>query len=281
MKFFKYHALGNDYVVIDPKDVPAPLTQAQIRAICHRNFGVGSDGLLLGPLSSERAKFALRIFNPDGSEAEKSGNGLRIFSRYLWDRQLVRDEQFTIDTPGGVVQSRVLDGGRAVWVEMGQVSFWSDRIPVTGPRREVIGEKITAGDRAFTYCGATIGNPHCVIALPEVSAELAKRYGPLLETHSNFPSRTNVQFLQVLDRKNIRIEIWERGAGYTLASGSSGSAAAAVARKLGLCDQSIGVHMPGGNLAIEISDHFDILMTGPVTKVLEGIIADELFAAKL
>ncbi|TMP99469.1 MAG: diaminopimelate epimerase, partial [Verrucomicrobia bacterium] len=113
MKFFKYHALGNDYVVIDPKDVPAPLTQAQIRAICHRNFGVGSDGLLLGPLSSERARFALRIFNPDGSEAEKSGNGLRIFSRYLWDRQLVRDEQFTIDTPGGVVQSRVLDGGRA------------------------------------------------------------------------------------------------------------------------------------------------------------------------
>src|SRR5207247_7280308 len=133
-------------------------------------------------------------------------------------------------------------------------------------------------DQSFQICAATIGNPHCVILLPTISEELAKTYGPHIETHPSFPKRTNVQFLQVLDRKNIRIEIWERGAGYTLASGSSSSAAAAVARKLGLCDQSIGVHMPGGNLAIEISDHFDILMTGPVTKVLEGIIADELFA---
>src|SRR5437016_8513101 len=121
--------------------------------------GFRSDGLLLAPLFSERARFARMILNADCSEAEKSVNGLRIFSSYLWDRQLVRDEQFTIDTPGGVVQSRVLDGGRAVRVEMGQASFRSERIPVAGPRREVIDEKITAGDRAFTYCGATIGNP--------------------------------------------------------------------------------------------------------------------------
>ena len=281
MKFFKYHALGNDYLVIDPQDCPQdwpePLTRLQIEVICHRNFGVGSDGILLGPLPADKARFALRVFNPDGSEAEKSGNGLRIFSRYLWDRQLVNDEEFAIQTPGGVVKSRVLDGGKTVRVEMGQISFWSDKIPVAGPRREVINEKITVGGRTFSFCAATIGNPHCVIPLPEINAGLTKQYGPLLETHPNFPKRTNVQFLKVLDRKNIQIEIWERGAGYTLASGSSSSAAAAVARKLGLCDPSITVHMPGGKLAIEISSDFDILMTGPVTKVAEGIIAAEMF----
>ena len=277
MKFFKYHALGNDYLVVDPKDLPAPLAETQIKVICHRNFGVGSDGVLLGPLPSDKAAFALRIFNPDGSEAEKSGNGLRIFSRYLWDRRLVKYEEFTLQTPGGVVKSRVLDGGKTVRVEMGQVSFWSDKIPVTGPRREVLNEEIIVGDRAFRFCAATIGNPHCVVPLTEISAGLATKYGPLLETHSSFPKRTNVQFLKVLDRENIQIEIWERGAGHTLASGSSSSAAAAVAHKLGLCGRSITVHMPGGKLAIEIGGDYSILMSGPVTKVCEGEISGEIF----
>ncbi|HEX7469352.1 MAG TPA: diaminopimelate epimerase [Verrucomicrobiae bacterium] len=277
MKFWKYHALGNDYLVLDPKDLPAPLTTAQVKTICHRNFGVGSDGILLGPLPSKKAPFALRIYNPDGSEAEKSGNGLRIFSRYLWDRKLVGQDEFAIETPGGLVKSTVFDGGKMVRVEMGKVSFWSDKIPVTGPRREVINEKISVGGKAFTFCAATVGNPHCVLPLPEISAKLAHEFGPLLETHKNFPNRTNVQFLKVLDRQNIQIEIWERGAGYTLASGSSSSAAAAVAHKLGLCDRKVTVHMPGGKLAIEIGNDFDILMTGPVTKVSEGVISPEVF----
>ncbi len=278
-EFAKYHALGNDYLVIDPKNLPAPLTPEQVRVICHRNFGVGSDGILLGPLPSTKAPFAVRILNPDGSEAEKSGNGLRIFSRYLWDRRLVGNVEFAIETPGGVVKSTVLDGGQTVRVEMGRVSFWSDKIPVTGPRREVINEKISVGGRTFTYCAATIGNPHCVVPLPEISADMAKQFGPLLETHPSFPNRTNVQFLQVLDRANLRIEIWERGAGYTLASGSSSSAAAAVARKLGLCDGFVIVHMPGGQLQIEIGKDFDILMTGAVTKVSDGVISPEVFAS--
>jgi diaminopimelate epimerase len=161
---------------------------------------------------------------------------------------------------------------------MGQVSFQSDRIPVSGPPREVLNEKIDADGRTFTFCAATIGNPHCVVLLPEISAEMAKRYGPLLETDARFPKRTNVQFLKVLDRKNIQIEIWERGAGYTMASGSSSSAAAAVAHKLGLCDPSMTVHMPGGEISIEIGDGFSIQMTGPVTKVSEGTISEEIFA---
>ena len=280
MRFWKYHALGNDYIVMDPSDLPAPLTIEQVKVICHRNFGVGSDGILLGPLPSTKALFGLRIYNPDGSQAEKSGNGLRIFSRYLWDRKLVVDQEFAIETAGGVVKSTVFDAGKMVRVEMGKVTFWSDEIPVAGARREVINEKITVGGKTFTFCGAGVGNPHCVLPLPEISADLARQFGPLIETHANFPNRTNVQFLKVLDRANIQIEIWERGAGYTLASGSS-SAAAGVAHKLGLVDNSITVHMPGGKLAIEIGKSFDVLMTGPVTKVGEGTMSAEIFSGSL
>ncbi len=277
--FTKYHALGNDYIVIDPKDLSAPLTTEQVKTICHRNFGVGSDGILLGPLPSTTAKCALKIYNPDGSIAEKSGNGVRIFSRYLWDTKFVGNDEFALQTDGGIVRSTVFDGGRMARVEMGKVSFDSGKIPVAGAEREVISEKISVGGREFTYCAATIGNPHCVLPLPEISARLAHEFGPGLEAHPNFPRKTNVQFMKVLDRANIQIEIWERGAGYTLASGSSSSASAAVAHKLGLVDQNISVHCPGGIIQIEIRDGFDILMTGSVTRVAAGVISPEIFTA--
>lgn len=286
MRFHKYHALGNDYIVLDPRDFPAwgpAPTIDQIRVVCHRNFGVGSDGILWGPLPSAKSEFGLRIFNPDGSEAEKSGNGLRIFSRFLWDQKLVRNPSFTVETPGGHVQSVIKENGRLITVAMGSVSFDSARIPVnvTGPQREVINEKLTVLDREFTFCAATIGNPHCVIPLPEISPAVAHRYGPALETHPLFPRKTNVQFLRVIDRANIQIEIWERGAGYTLASGSSSSASAAVAHRLGLVDRSVTVHMPGGQIGIEIGPDFSIMMTGTVNKVAEGVMHEELFAVKV
>lgn len=284
MRFHKYHALGNDYIVCDPVDFPrwknGPSVD-EIRVVCHRNFGVGSDGILWGPLPSQKSEFGLRIFNPDGSEAEKSGNGLRIFSRYLWDQKLAKNPVFTIETPGGHVQSVIKEDGKLITVDMGSVSFVSTKIPHVGPEREVINEKITVLDRTFTYCSATIGNPHCVIPLAEVSPELAHKYGPHLETHANFPRKTNVQFLQVLDRNNIRIEIWERGAGYTLASGSSSSAAASVARKLGLVDDNVTVHMPGGTIGIEIGDNYAIRMTGTVNKVADGVMHPQLFEVKV
>ena len=275
--FTKYHALGNDYIVVDPKALPAPLTTEQVKLICHRNFGVGSDGILLGPLPSTTAKCALKIYNPDGSIAEKSGNGVRIFSRYLWDIKFVGNEEFALQTDGGIFRSTVFDGGKTVRVEMGKVSFDSEKIPVTGAKREVINETISVGGREFVFCAATIGNPHCVLPLPEISADLAHQFGPLLEVHPNFPRKTNVQFLKVLDRANIAIEIWERGAGYTLASGSSSSAAAAVAHRLGLADRKVSVHCPGGIIQIEIREGFDILMTGSVTRVAEGVISPEMF----
>jgi diaminopimelate epimerase len=282
MRFFKYHALGNDYLVLDPADFPewTVPTAGQTRAICHRNFGIGSDGILWGPLPAKAGAFGVRIFNPDGSEAEKSGNGTRIFARYLWDRGFVKSPELTIETPGGTVgASREADGG-LITMGMGSVSFDSEAIPVAGPRREVIGERLRAQDREFTFCAATIGNPHCVIPLPEISPELARKYGPDIEVNPIFPRRTNVQFLRIVDHQNLQIEIWERGAGYTLASGTSSSAAAAVAHRLGLAGRSLTMHMPGGSLGIEIGDGYSITMTGSVSRVAEGRLDPELFAAR-
>jgi diaminopimelate epimerase len=277
IKFYKYHALGNDYLLVNPEEIKQSLTSEQIKKICHRHYGIGSDGILLGPLETKESDFALKIFNPDGSVAEKSGNGLRIFSRYLWDMGLVKHELFTVFTDGGIVKSQVFNKGQIVSVEMGKVTFESGKIPVIGPEREVLNESLTVNGQELIFCAASIGNPHCVILSDQLSAEQAQRFGPKIEVDTRFPNRTNVQFMKVLDSSNIQIEIWERGAGYTLASGSSGSAAAAVAFRLGFCGSQIAVHMPGGKIDIGISGEYGILMSGPVTRIAEGIIYPDIY----
>jgi diaminopimelate epimerase len=275
MRFSKYHGLGNDYLVMD--EMALTEQPERIRAICNRNFGIGSDGILFGPLPSKSALALLRIFNPDGSEAEKSGNGIRIFCRHLWERGSVGREPFLLETPGGIVRCRVIDPRHEIEVEMGKVSFRSDLIPVTGEPREVVDEVLELDSEKLRFSAATIGNPHCVILRDEVDAALAQRLGPKIEHYPLFPNRTNVQFMKVIDPTSVLVEIWERGAGYTLASGSSASAAAAVARRLGLCRSKVQVKMPGGTLHIEIGDDFSILLSGPVTKVSNGTIYDEIF----
>ena len=277
MQLQKYHALGNDYLVLDPAGSEVTLSGAQIQRICDRHYGLGSDGLLVGPLPSDDCDFGLRLYNPDGNEFEKSGNGLRIFSRYLWDAGRVGTEPFSISTLGGAVRARVHEGGRRVTIEMGQVSFESERIPVAGRPREVLDEVLTLGGWSLRVSCATVGNPHCVVLRNEVSAAEAQTLGPLIENASRFPRRTNVQFLQVLDRSNVRIEIWERGAGYTLASGSSSSAAAAVAHRLGLVDSQVAVHMPGGIIDITIGPDWSITLAGGVTRVCQATLWDEMF----
>lgn len=277
MNYAKYHALGNDYLVLDPKDASElPAADAIVR-ICHRNFGLGSDGILYGPLKSDKADFGLRIMNPDGSEAEKSGNGLRIFARYLYDTGAVKNDAFTVDTLGGVVTCKIADGAQSITVDMGQVNFAMDHIPVDGPEQSDhnIGQQLTFNGKTQTVYVADIGNPHCVVVQDEVCAKQAHEDGAAIEVHKAFPNRTNVQFLKAIDRNNIQIEIWERGAGYTLASGSSSSAAAAVAHRIGLCDRDITVHMPGGKIGIHIGDDFAIRMTGPATRVASMQFDDE------
>lgn len=277
--YVKYQALGNDYLVVDPAGLAAEPAPEQIARICDRHYGAGSDGLLVGPFRDEVCDFRLRLFNPDGGEFEKSGNGLRIFARALWDQGLVGSEPFTIATPGGPVTARVEQAGRRVTVHMGRVSFDSRLIPVAGPPREVLEETLEAAGRLFRYCAATVGNPHCVVLCDRVSAEEARRWGPAIETDARFPNRTNVQFLRVLDRRRIQIEIWERGAGYTLASGSSSCAAAAVAHRLGLCDADIQVHMPGGVIEISIAPDWSVTMAGAVSRVGSGLLSPEVFSA--
>ncbi len=271
-EFAKYHGLGNDYVVIDSRTFGTRLTPARIRKLCHRNTGLGSDGILaLTP--SRRADFGLRIFNPDGSEAEKSGNGLRILSRFLYDFGYTRRKSFSIDTKGGRVQAELSLRGKEVSrvsVEMGHATFWSDEIPVRGPRREVIDEQLVVESRLLRVTCVSVGNPHCVIFVPELSSHELQKFGTLLEHHSSFPRRINVQFARVVSPKLIDVLIWERGAGETAASGSSACAVAAAAHRNELVGRRVQVRMPGGQLSIEIGDDFSLRMTGPSTPVYRG-----------
>jgi diaminopimelate epimerase len=257
VRLAKYQALGNDYLVVEPADAAA-LEPALVRRLCDRHFGVGADGVLAPAAAMPGADFALAIWNPDGSEAEKSGNGLRIFARWLFDRGEVAGAPFTVATRGGVVRCQVKDRGARISVEMGRAVFEGAEETLQlegGPLRVIV---------------LSLGNPHCVVLLEEISPGLARRLGPQLETHPRFPERTNVQLANVLARDRLRLEIWERGAGYTLASGSSACAAAAAAVRAGLCDEAVTVQMPGGVLSVRVAEAFDLTQEGPAERVFSG-----------
>jgi diaminopimelate epimerase len=252
--FVKSHGLGNDYFVLDGSRISFGLTPAAIRLLCDRNYGIGSDGILL-LVPSARADFGLRILNPDGSEAEKSGNGLRIFAKYLYEHGHTDKKEFKIDTPGGVVTAELeVRDGRVpfVTVEMGTATFDSRLIPVTGDEREVVNEEMRIEGEVLRFTAVSVGNPHCVVFTEKLDEGYTKLLGPLIETAALFPNRTNVQFARVLSRDAVEIMIWERGAGYTLASGSSSCAVAAACVKNGFTDSIVTVSMPGGELGIEI-----------------------------
>jgi diaminopimelate epimerase len=273
--FSKFHALGNDYVVIDPTRIPFDPTPGRIQALCDRHRGIGSDGLLFGPLSvpEEPAAFGLRIFNPDGSEAEKSGNGLRIFASYLLEAGHADAAGCRIQTAGGPAEIRYLaPDGSLVQVDMGRPSFRAGDIPFTGidAHLEVLETPLSLPSGPVTITALSMGNPHCVLFPRQVTPANARRLGPQIERHPAFPCRVNVQLVKVINRRSIRLEIWERGAGYTLASGSSSCAAAAACRRLGLVEDELTVRMPGGALEIQFTSDDRILMTGPVQPVFTG-----------
>ena len=190
MQFLKYHALGNDYLVLDHvnKDSTSiSLSSELVSKICNRNYGLGADGILIGSKYDSEQHFNLQIFNPDGSTAEKSGNGLRIFARFLWDLKEVNLSKFEIMTSGGLVTALVEDSGSNVSVDMGEVSFQSDKIPVEGKIREVLNETIEVDGQQLEFCAATIGNPHCVIMNGGQIIDEVRRIGPMIENHQNFP----------------------------------------------------------------------------------------------
>jgi diaminopimelate epimerase len=280
-RFTKGNGLGNDYLVMEERDIDFPLGPAAVRWICHRNWGVGSDGILLRTASGV-ADVGLRIFNPDGSEAEKSGNGLRIFAKYLWERGGLQKSPMRIETKGGVVEAVChLAAGRVdqVTVEMGQATFRAPEIPMHGPDREVVGVPLQVGDRFLTVTAVSVGNPHCVVFTDALDDDEVRHLGPKIETHASFPNRTNVQFARVLARDRVEIRIWERGAGYTLASGSSSCAVAAAAVRNGLARGRITIQSPGGELVVEVRDDWSIRLQGPVAETCEGTLAPELVHA--
>ena len=282
-RFVRGHGLGNDYLVMEESGLDFPFAPAAIRWICHRNWGVGSDGILLRTASAV-ADAGLRIFNPDGSEAEKSGNGLRIFAKYLWERGGLQKSPMRIETKGGVVEAVChLAAGRVreVTVEMGHATFRAPEIPMHGPDREVVAVPLQVGDGSFTVTCVSVGNPHCVVFTDRLDEAEARAWGPRIETHPAFPNRTNVQFARVLGRDRVEIRIWERGAGYTLASGSSSCGVAAAAVRNGLTDGRMTLVMPGGELGIEVRPDFSIRLRGPVAEVCVGELAPELIDALL
>jgi diaminopimelate epimerase len=279
IKLKKYHGLGNDYLVLDPNKNEIQLQPRNIEMLCRRNFGVGADGILYGPIC-EPGKIRVLIYNPDGSKAERSGNGVRIFAKYLLDEGYVTEKKFNLTTESGDVEIEFLDQkGESMRVNMGKPSFVSDTIPVNGILdQEVVNEPLSFHDSFYNTTCLTVGNPNCVIMMEEISSQKAVDLGPYVESASYFPNRTNMQLLKVLDRNNIQIEIYERGAGYTLASGTGACAAAAAARRMGLVDDTVTVHMPGGELIIEILADETIFMTGTVGYVGEFILAENFFS---
>jgi diaminopimelate epimerase len=253
------HGLGNDYLVADPQELPFVVTPARVRLLCDRHVGVGSDGLLV--LDGERG---VRIFNPDGSQAEKSGNGLRIFARWLVDTGRVASPSFTVHTRGGDAAAEV--HGRDVTVDMGAPTFRQDL-------RELVVDGVT-----LSVVAVSIGNPHCVVFRDQLDVTELRRLGPLIEHHPAFPTRTNVQFARIVDRHTVELLIWERGAGETRASGSSSCAVVAAAHHLGLVDDEVTARMPGGELSIRIDQNGHIWLRGPVEKVASITLSAELIA---
>ena len=277
--FVKGHGLGNDYIVINSADLPVSPTPRQIARICDRNWGVGSDGILLLVPAWDGADFGLRILNPDGSEAEKSGNGLRIFAKYLHDHGHARQDNFTVATKGGRVECRChVEQGRVglVTVELGRCTFVAPEIPMNGPEREVVNVPLQVAGEIVLVTAVSVGNPHCVIFTDRLDEALVRRLGPLVERHPAFPNRVNVQWARVASRSAVDILIWERGAGFTLASGSSSSAVACAAVKNRLCDHGlVTVRMPGGTLHVEVRPDWSIRLQGPVEEVYAGTFSQD------
>jgi diaminopimelate epimerase len=279
--FVKSHGLGNDYIVLDQNEISFELHEQAIRKICDVHFGIGSDGILL-KVPSYHASFGLRILNPDGSEAEKSGNGLRIFAKYLFDNQFARSRKFTIETPGGLVQAEIIQEkngkAKAVKVDMGKAIFSSKKIPVNCQQEECIDELLQLEYSDYLISCVSMGNPHCVIFRENLDEKEVRVFGPQIETDSFFPNRINVQFAKVVSPTEVEVMIWERGAGWTLASGSSACAVAAVAVKKGLTQRIVTIKMPGGDLKIETDDAWNMRMTGEVSEIASGYLSRELVA---
>ena len=274
----KYQGLGNDYLILDANKNKVQLQGKKIALLCQRGFGLGADGVLYGPVEIN-GKMGVRIFNSDGSESAISGNGVRIFAKYLIDEGYVKSPEFDIQTLSGSVHVECLNSRATEFrVNMGKASFISREIPVTGEVREVINEPFVFHGKEYRATCLTIGNPHCNIFTDKVSEKEVREIGPYVENAEEFPEKMNLQICHQIDKGNLDIEIWERGSGYTKASGTGSCAAAMAAYRLGLVESRINVNQPGGMIQIDIKEDETIYMTGTVGYIADVSIAESFFS---
>lgn len=278
INFTKMHGLGNDFILIDCRENKLPAGGAELsilsRQLCHRKFGVGADQLLL-LYPSELADFRMRIFNADGSDVEMCGNGIRCFAKYIWDRGLTDKKVMDIETLAGIIRPAKAEG--LVRVDMGEPVFAPEKIPVNiGQEPEadakIIDYPLHIDDRELKLTCVSMGNPHAVIVVDNVSTFPVTYLGPMVENNPIFPNRTNVEFVEVLNSSEIKIRVWERGAGETLACGTGASAAAVASHLKGLTDNKVTVHLLGGDLFIDWGADRHVYMTGPAVEVFNGKI---------
>lgn len=274
MKFTKMHGAGNDYVYVNCFDEPIPDDPAQLaRAVSHRHFGIGSDGLIL-ICPSEEAHARMRMFNADGSESEMCGNGIRCVAKYVYDHGIAHEDELDIETGRGILKLQVFsDNGKAerIRVNMGPPILRSSAIPTTlpgDPPRDA--PLVVAGQELLVTC-VSMGNPHCVTFVDEVSDDWVHRIGPQIEVHPAFPNRVNAEFIQVTSSDEMIMRVWERGSGETQACGTGACAAAVAGILTGRTARKVLCHLLGGDLVLEWeSDDADVFMTGPATEVFSG-----------
>ncbi len=274
--FTKMHGTGNDFVVIDNRDddlshhfdIPE-----LARMLCNRRFGIGADQLLLLGYSFE-SDFKMAIFNADGSEVEMCGNGIRCLAKYIWDRKISTRDVLKIETVAGVIQPERI--GNLIRVDMGAPVLEADKIPVElKSSTPIIDNPLKADDRVFKITCVSMGNPHAVIFLNEdVDSFPVAVYGPIIENHSIFLKKTNVEFVNVLNKKEMKMRVWERGSGETLACGTGASASAVAAMLKGLTEKKVTIQLLGGDLTVEWPGDGRVYMTGPAAEVFEGKIAN-------
>ncbi len=272
IRFTKMHGLGNDFVVIDAWSRPVALTTEQVRFIARRRFGVGCDQLLMvEPAHRPEADFRYRIFNADGSEVEQCGNGARCFARFVVDKGLTEKRTIPVETAGGLIHLRLEDDGD-VTVDMGVPRLDPRAIPFEAAE-PALAYPLQVGDRELRVGVVSMGNPHAVVEVEDVAEAPVGRLGPAIESHPRFPNRTNAGFMEVLDRNHIRLRVFERGAGETLACGTGACAAAVVGQLRGELDPDVEVDLPGGRLRIHWPGPGEpVSMTGPAVTVFEGEI---------
>lgn len=274
MLFTKVHGLGNDFIIVNAgigKGFPDDWSTLA-REMCHRNFGIGADGVVV-LLDSGQADVRMRIINSDGSEAEMCGNAIRCVAKYLYERGIVRKDEIKVETLAGIMVPQLIhkDGiVEAIRVDMGVARLEREQIPMVGPAGSVVAEPLEINGITFNITAVSMGNPHCVIFVPDLTVVNLQELGSLIEHHPVFPRKTNVEFVQVLSPKEVRMAVWERGAGATMACGTGACAVAVAAVLNGFTERAVTVHLPGGSLFIEWADNGSVFMTGPATEVFNG-----------